>query len=166
MSQQMFYNADPGPFYNTSNSPWYNKDPSTLNTNDQMASSGSNIGPQQSLGDRAASHPPATQHEKSARLNDRSIKKGARIRERMERARLVDGENMSYDEAKKVMHRERVGNELKLAANGADISHLGKIVQDRILKIRREYIPADPMADMPDYEETVVSLKTLTSSPS
>lgn len=106
-------------------------------------------GPKTTVDDAMTLNGPATKQERSAKLIERGARKAARIEERIERAKQILGSERSHltnQHAKTVLHRERVGNELRFAMSRDNIEHLNWRIKHRIMKIRREYTPANPRA--------------------
>jgi hypothetical protein len=102
-------------------------------------------------------HP--TKKDVSAKLKQRKAKKEARLGRRRERATIIagiEGQTMGAKEANKILHKEAIEQELRLAMNGSTVDHLDKGTQKRVLNIRQRHLPADHKGPLPDFDGLVV----------
>jgi hypothetical protein len=54
-------------------------------------------------------------------------------------------------------HKDLIAAELTMAFSGESTENLDSKTRKRVEDLRNDYIPADPMAPLPDFDETVVS---------
>jgi hypothetical protein len=100
-----------------------------------------------------------TKKNVSAKLKQRKAKKEAQLGRRIERAMIIAGiesQIVGTKEANKILYKEAIEQELRLAMNGSTVDHLDKGAQKRVLNIRQRYLPADYKGPLPDFDELVV----------